>query len=166
MLRINKKSLGFIIGLLYYPCMTYQITDTKQGQPLTVSENKTAQNVQKKENKMKEITLKEGQSIQINLPNGSRVSIENAIVDLGFETRSEDFVRVSHFDKQERADKIELKKLQNDSTKLGNSKEIKWHTGHLLYTEKIENEYPNGTKKDVGRTVKTTDVCQTVFYKD
>jgi hypothetical protein len=78
MLRINKKSLGFLIGLLYYPCMTYQITDTKQGQPLTVSENKTAQNVQKKENKMKKIDgidLKKNESICIQIGKNSYVDI-------------------------------------------------------------------------------------------
>jgi hypothetical protein len=58
--------------------MTTTTTDTKQGQPLTVSENKTAQNVQKKENKMKQIDgidLKKNESICIQIGKNSYIDI-------------------------------------------------------------------------------------------
>ena len=56
--------------------MTNTITDTKQGQSLTVSENKIAQNVQNKGNKMrKEIILKDKDFIEIRISKDTRVVI-------------------------------------------------------------------------------------------
>lgn len=108
---------------------------------------------------MKEITLKKGNEIQINLPNGSRVTIKSTIWDLGSETLSNDTIRVSHFDKEEYKDKLKLNKFERNSSNLGNSYDFKWQTGELSFTEKVENE------ESVGRTVKETEVMQTVFYK-
>ena len=60
--------------------MTTTTTDTKQGRPLTVSENKTAQNVQKKENKMEllnDITIENDQKMKIHLSKNSSIDIES-----------------------------------------------------------------------------------------
>ena len=58
--------------------MTNTTTDTKQGQPLTVSENKTAQNVQNKGTKMKKldrVNLKNNENIQVQIGKDSYVEI-------------------------------------------------------------------------------------------
>tara|TARA_B100001939_G_scaffold142270_1_gene123095 strand:- start:562 stop:984 length:423 start_codon:yes stop_codon:yes gene_type:complete len=126
MLRLNKKSLGFFVGLLYYPCMTYQITDTKQGQPLTVSENKTAQNVQKKENKMKKldaINLKNNEKIQIQIAKDSYVEIVK--LDSGSV-----MVEVNHYNTSA-VKKVKL----NDFTGFKNVDETSWSQCDTSFSE-------------------------------
>jgi hypothetical protein len=61
--------------------MTNTTTDTKQGQSLTVSENKTAQNVQNKGNKMKRLERLD----RVEVKNNQKIDIkigENSFVDI------------------------------------------------------------------------------------
>jgi hypothetical protein len=85
--------------------MIYINNTHKQGQPLTISENKNAQNVQNKEketNMLKEldtIEMKENERIEIKLPCNTVIDVftsdNGAIVDVShFRTRYMDEVKI------------------------------------------------------------------------
>ena len=86
--------------------MNYINNTHKQGQPITVIENKNAQNVQNKEkeitmtrNKLDTIEIKENERIEIKLPCGTIIDVftsdSGAIIDVShFRTKYMDEVKI------------------------------------------------------------------------